>query len=304
MTKKKFVIIDAMAMLYRAYYAFMSRPLVTSKGEPTSAVYGFLTQMIRVIEETKPDILAVAFDSKEKTFRHDIYAGYKASRQAMPDDMVPQIHRIKEIIEAFNIPLYINPGYEADDIIGTAVRLAEEKNMVSYAVTPDKDYIQLITENVKLIKSGKSSEELIITDLSKATEEYGFEPKYMIDFLALVGDSSDDIPGVAGIGPKTAQPLINEFGHLENIYNKIEAIEKKSVKSKLELNKDNAFLSKKLASIITDIKMEFDFETKIQDPDFEKLLSIFTELEFRTLFDKVKKIYNSEQIEVKEFRTR
>jgi len=294
MTKKKFVIIDALAMAYKAYFAFMNRPLVSSKGEPTSAVYGFLTQLIRIIEQTKPDFLAVAFDSKEKTFRHEMYDGYKSSRSTMPDDMIPQLQRIKELVETFNIPLYINPGYEADDIIGTAVKIAEEKNLESFAVTPDKDYVQLITENVKLIKSGKSNEDLIITDINKATEEYGFEPKFMVDYLALVGDSSDDIPGVAGVGPKSAQPLIAQFGTLEDIYENLDNIERKAIRTKLEASKDNAFLSKKLAKIVTDIKMKFNFNDEISEPDYSKLQSIFNELDFKTLLQKVKKAYNFE----------
>ena len=294
MPAKKFVIIDALAMAYRAYFAFMNRPLVNSKGESTSAVYGFANQMIRVIEKTQPDLLAVAFDSKEKTFRHDIYEGYKASRSAMPDDLIPQIQKIKDLVEAFNIPLYIKAGFEADDIIGTAVKIAEEKNMISYAVTPDKDYVQLITNKVNLIKTGKASDDLIITDMEKAEEDYGFKPDFMIDFLALVGDSSDDIPGVAGIGPKTAQPLIEQFGHIESIYENIDKIEKKGVKLKLEKNKENAFLSKKLATIITDVDIEFNFDDLIQIPDFEKLQNLFNELEFKNLLGRVQKLYSSD----------
>ncbi|MBK7106721.1 MAG: DNA polymerase I [Ignavibacteriae bacterium] len=297
MAKKKFVIIDAMAITYKAYFAFMSRPLQTSSGEPTSAVYGFITQLLRIIEETKPDYLAVATDSKEKTFRHEMFDGYKASRASMPEDMIPQIHRIKEIISAFNIPLYIKPGFEADDIIGTAVKLAEQNNLESFAVTPDKDYIQLVSENIKLIKTGKSNDELIITDFEKVVNELGFEPKFMVDYLALIGDSSDDIPGVAGIGPKSAQPLIQKFGHLENIYDNLDNIDKPAIKNKLEQNRENAFLSKKLATIVTNVEMDFDFETKIKNPDFEKLQSIFNELEFKTLLEKVKKIYNSQSDE-------
>lgn len=300
MSGKKFVIIDALAMAYKAYFAFINRPLVNSKGESTSAVYGFLNQLIRVIEKTNPDLIAVAFDSKEKTFRHDLYEGYKSSRLAMPDDMIPQIQRIKDLVEAFNIPLYIKPGYEADDIIGTAVKLAEKIKLESFAVTPDKDYVQLITKKVKLIKSGKSNEDLIITDLDKAIEDYGFEPKYMIDFLALVGDSSDDIPGVKGIGPKTAQPLIKEYGSLEDIYANLEHIEKKSVKTKLEEYKESAFLSKKLATIVTDVDMEFNFNEGIKEPNFEKLDQIFNELEFKYLLARVKKIYNKENYELNE----
>ena len=297
MPQKKFVIIDALAMAYKAYFAFINRPLINSKGEPTSAVFGFANQMIRVIEETKPDLLAVAFDSKEKTFRHDIYEGYKSSRLAMPEDMIPQIQRIKELVEAFNIPLYIKPGFEADDIIGTAVKLAEKKNLESYAVTPDKDYVQLVTQNISLIKTGKATDELVITDIDKAKEIYGFEPKFMIDYLALVGDSSDDIPGVAGVGPKTAQPLIEEFGTIEDIYDNIENIEKKGLRTKLETNKENAFLSKKLATIIDDVELDYNFKDHYTGPDMTKLEKLFNELEFKNLLVRVKKIFSDTSTE-------
>ncbi|MCP5064255.1 MAG: DNA polymerase I, partial [Ignavibacteriae bacterium] len=296
MSKKKFVIIDALAMAYRAYYAFMNRPLITTSGEPTSAVFGFITQMIRVIEETKPDYLAVAFDAKEKTFRHEMYDLYKSSRSAMPDDMIPQLQRIKEFVEFMNVPLYIKPGYEADDIIGTAVKVAEQKNYISYAVTPDKDYVQLVTENIKLIKTGKSNE-LIITDKKKVFDDYGFEPKFMIDFLALVGDSSDDIPGVAGVGPKSAQPLIEQFGHLEDIYKNIDNVEKKGIKTKLENSRENAFLSKELATIVTDVKIDFTFGDELPIPNFEKLGNMFNELEFKNILLRIKKVYSDELTE-------
>ena len=179
--KRKFVIIDAMAIAYKGYYAFISRPLITASGEPTSAVFGFL----KIIEDTKPDYLAVGFDSKEKTFRHDMYENYKSSRQAMPEDMIPQIQRIKEIIEAFNIPIYILPGYEADDLIGTAVKEAEKQGFDCYAITPDKDYIQLISENIRVVKPGKSTDEIVILDEDKVREEMGFDPIQMIDYLLL-----------------------------------------------------------------------------------------------------------------------
>lgn len=170
-SQKKFVIIDAMALAYKGYYAFISRPLTNSKGEPTSAVFGFVNQLLKIIEDTNPDYIAVAFDSKEKTFRHEKYENYKSSREAMPEDMIPQIQRIKEIIEAFNIPIYILPGYEADDLVGTAVKKAEQNGFLSYAITPDKDYVQLITKNVKVIKPGKSTDEIIIIDEDKVREE-------------------------------------------------------------------------------------------------------------------------------------
>ncbi|MDZ7763305.1 MAG: 5'-3' exonuclease H3TH domain-containing protein [Melioribacteraceae bacterium] len=290
--KKKFVIIDAMALAYKGYFAFINRPLKTRNGEPTSAVFGFLNQLFKIIEDTKPDYIAVATDSKEKTFRHEKYDKYKSSREDMPEDMIPQIKRIYEVVEAFKIPLYVKPGFEADDIIGTAVNLAAKAGYDSYAITPDKDFIQLINDDIKLVRPGKSTEEIVIIDKVKAKERYGFEPSQMIDFLALVGDSSDDIPGVTGIGPKTAQPLIEQFGSIEEIYENIDKIEKKGVRTKLEKGKEDAFLSKELATIITDVEFDFNIDkTKYEQPDFEKLTKIFAELEFKTFGSKLQNLF-------------
>ncbi|MBA4405802.1 DNA polymerase I [bacterium] len=297
-SSKKFVIIDAMALAYKGYYAFISRPLTSASGEPTSAVFGFLNQLFKIIEDTKPDYLAVGFDSKEKTFRHDRYEHYKSSRQAMPEDMIPQIQRIKEIIEAFNIPLYILPGYEADDLIGTALKEAEQQGFDCYAITPDKDYIQLISPNIRVVKPGKSTDEIIILDEDKVREEMGFEPIQMIDYLALVGDASDDIPGVAGIGPKTALPLIQEFKTLENIYKNLDKINKASIVNKLVDSKENAFLSKELATIKTDTPFHMNFdEAKFHNPDLEKLFKIFAELEFKSFANKLRKLFVDKEIE-------
>lgn len=298
MINKKFIIIDALALAYKAYFAFISRPLTTSSGEPTSAVYGFLTQVLKVLEDHKPDYLAVAFDSKEKTFRHERYEAYKSSREKMPDDMIPQIDRIKSIIDSLNIPYYILPGYEADDIVGTAVKIAEIKGLDTFAVTPDKDYFQLVTDKVKVIRPGKSTDEAIIYDKQKIIDELGFEPRYMIDYLAIVGDSSDDIPGVKGVGPKGAVPLIQKYGTLENIYEHIDEIEKAGIKNKLIESKENAFLSKELATIHCEVPLEFDFDkAKFSDPDFEKVKEIFLELEFKNLFTRLMKIYQNENKE-------
>lgn len=298
MKNKLFIIIDAMALAYKAYFAFINRPLSNKKGEPTSAIYGFLTQLLKVLEDHKPDYIAVAFDSKEKTFRHEKYEAYKSSREEMPEDMIPQIGRIKQIIEALKIPVYILPGFEADDIVGTAVKKAEKLGLNSLAVTPDKDYFQLVTDKVKVVRPGKSTDEAIIYDKKKVVEELGFEPKYMVDYLALVGDSSDDIPGVPGIGPKTAVPLIQQLGSIENIYKNIDKIPKESLKKKLLENKDKAFLSKELATIHTDVPLDFDFSKAVfEKPDFEKLREIFVELEFKTLYSKLLNIYgNSDKL--------
>jgi DNA polymerase I len=294
MKNKSFVIIDAMAMAYKAYYAFINRPLINKKGEPTSAVYGFVSQMLKVLEDHKPDYIAVATDSKEKTFRHERYTAYKATRDAMPDDMIPQIGRIKEIVELMNIPLYILPGFEADDIIGTVVKLAENKGMISYAITPDKDYMQLVTEKTIVAKPGRGTDEVIFYDVKKVIEHYGFEPKQMIDYLALVGDSSDNIPGVKGVGEKTALPLIQQFGSIENLYKNLDKVDKPAVKKKLEENKENAFLSKELVTINCSVPMKFDFEkAKLEKPEFDKLRELFIELEFKNLYTRLLKVYNS-----------
>ena len=292
--KKKFVIIDAMALAYKAYFAFINRPLKTSKGEPTSAVYGFVNQLIKIFEYNKPDYIAVAFDSKEKTFRHDKYENYKSSRAEMPEDMIPQIKRIMQIIELLDIPIYILPKYEADDIIGTAVRLAEKHGLESYVITPDKDFNQLITENVKIVRPGKTTDEIVIFDTAKVKEEFGFEPKQMIDYLALVGDASDDIPGVAGVGPVTATPLIQKYGSVEGIYEHIDEIEKQGVKNKLIAGKENAIISKDLATIHCSVPLDFDFEkTLVTRPDFEKVLPVFIELEFKNLYSRLLNTYDN-----------
>ncbi len=300
--EKRFVIIDAMALAYKAYFAFVRRPLSTSKGEPTSAVYGFVTQLFKILEDTRPDYMAIAFDSKEKTFRHEMYDLYKSSREEMPDDMIPQINRIKEIIDAFNIPIFILPRYEADDIIGTAVKKAATMGLEAIAVTPDKDFIQLLDENIKIVKPGKSTEEIEIIDAHKALEIYGFEPPLMVDYLALIGDKADDIPGVKGIGPVNAKPLIQKFGTIENIYDNLHKIEKKSIREKLERQRETAFLSKKLAKIITDVPLVMDIEkTKFHNPNFDKLSKLFVELEFKNFGAKLVKLFaNKDSVKIEE----
>ncbi len=293
METKKIVIIDAMALAYKAYFAFINRPLISSKGEPTSAVYGFINQLLKIMEENKPDYLAVAFDSKEKTFRHDKFEAYKSSRAEMPEDMIPQIDRIKQIIETMKIPIYIMPKYEADDIIGTIVKKAEEAGLESYVFTPDKDFNQLVTDKVKIVKPGKSTDEIVIYDVKKVTDEFGFEPKQMIDYLALIGDKSDDIPGVAGIGPKTATPLIQAYGSVEEIYKHIDEIEKAGTKNKLIENKKSAFLSKELATIHCEVPVKINFEdAELKAPDFNKLREIFIELEFKALYSRLLNVYD------------
>ena len=292
---KKFILVDALALAYKAYFALIRRPLVTKKGEPSSAVFGFVNQLFKILETNRPDYIAVAFDSKEKTFRHEKYEAYKANREAMPDDLIPQIDRIKQIIEALNIPVYIMPRYEADDIIGSAASKAEKEGLECIVITPDKDFNQLITDKIKIARSSKTADDMIIWDKKYFTEQFGFkEPKQMIDYLALVGDASDNIPGVKGIGEKTAIPLIQKYGSVEALYEHLDEITSESVKNKLSVNKENAFISKDLATIDCKVDLEFNFENaKFTPPDFEKIKEIFTELEFKTLYGKFLAIYSN-----------
>ncbi|OGV18343.1 MAG: DNA polymerase I, partial [Ignavibacteria bacterium RIFOXYA2_FULL_37_17] len=209
--------------------------------------------------------------------------------------------RIKQLIEVMNIPLYIIPRYEADDIIGTAACKAEQLGLETFIITPDKDFNQLITDKVKVIKpGGKVSDEIVVYDTAKVKEEFGFEPGQMIDYLALIGDSSDDIPGVAGVGPKTATPLIQKYGSIENLYNHIDEIEKPALKNKLIEGKENAILSKDLATIHCEVPLEFNFENaKFTKPDFDSLRKIIVELEFKDIYNRLLSIYDSSSANAK-----
>ncbi|NUN08573.1 MAG: DNA polymerase I [Ignavibacteriaceae bacterium] len=291
---QRLVLIDTLALAYKAYFAFIRNPLRTKTGEPTSAVFGFVNQFIKILEDLKPDYIAAAFDSKEKTIRHEMFPLYKSNRSEMPDDMVPQIARIRQVIESFSVKTLINPGYEADDIIGTIAKKYASSEIEVLCVTPDKDYIQLLEGNIKLIKPGKSTEEIDIITYEKAQESYGFAPELMIDYLAILGDKSDFIPGVKGIGEVGALELISKFGSLENIYSNLDIVEKKSIRDKLIADRDNAFLSKKLATIILDVPFEISLdELKFSGVEFNEIVPLFEELEFKNSILRVRKLFSA-----------
>ncbi len=293
-------LIDAMAMIYRAYFAMISRPLMTRKGENTSAIYGFVATILKIIEEEKPDHLAVCFDTDKPTFRHNIFPTYKAQRQEIPTDMPWQIQKIKEIVKSFNISLIEIDGYEADDIIGTLSKKAEAENALSYMVTPDKDFMQLVSDKTfqyKPIKSTSGAKviEAEIIDKDAVITKFGVPPEKVVDVLGLMGDASDNIPGVRGVGEKTAVALIQEFGSIENLYANIDKLTKEKLKETLLKYKDDAFLSKKLVTINTNVPLGISFhDLKIGKFDMQKIVRLFEELEFKELF---KKIENSKQIE-------
>ena len=285
---ERFFIIDGMAIAYRAYFAFINRPLMNSKGMNTSAVFGFVNTLEKILSDEKPDHVAVAFDTSEPTFRHERYAEYKATREKMPDDMVEQLPYLKKIVQGYNIPLLELPGWEADDIIGTLARRAEGHDLECYLVTPDKDFMQLITERVKMYKPGKSSDQYEVVDIEGVREKFGVAPEQVVDVLGLMGDSSDNIPGVKGIGEKTAIPLIQEYGSIAALYEHLDDISKKGVRTKLEDQRDEAFLSRDLVVIDTEAPVDVDpQDLRFTEKDRAALRAIFEELEMRSFIEKL-----------------
>ncbi len=286
--KERLYLIDAMALAYRAYFAFIRQPLMNSKGENTSAVYGFVTFLNRILSQEIPDHIAVVFDTAKPTFRHKAYKEYKATRQKMPDDMITQIPIIKEVVRAYNIPVVEMDGYEADDVIGTLAKQAEREGVLTFLVTPDKDFMQLVSDTTKIFKPGKFGTDVEIVDRDGVNQKFGVTPDKVIDVLGLIGDASDNVPGVPGIGEKTAIPLIQKYGSIEEIYRHLEEIPQKGVRAKLETNKDLAFLSKQLVTIDIDVPLLINFHSlKAEKKNNSKLIELFKVLEFRSLISKL-----------------
>lgn len=287
--RERLFLLDGMALAYRAYYSFIQRPLINSKGINTSAIYGFVTALMKILDDEKPDHIAVVFDTKHPTFRHTMYPEYKATRQKMPEDMAAQIDKLKETVRAFSVPSIELNGFEADDIIGTLARRAEKEDVITYMVTGDKDYMQLISPTIKMYKPGKGGGEVEIVDEDGVREKFGVSPAQVIDILGLIGDSSDNIPGVPGIGPKTATPLIQQYGTIPALYDHLDEIPQKGVREKLLKNRELAFLSRKLVTIDTSVPVTIDFhELRASTADATALISLFDELEFRSLAGKLR----------------
>lgn len=281
---KRLYLIDGMAVLFRGYYALLNAGLRSREGEPTGATFAFISNLERLLEQEKPDLIAVAWDSAAKTFRHDQFEAYKANRPDFPEEMVPQLIRVKELIGYYHIPCLEIPGYEADDIIGTIARRGEEAGYEVFCVTPDKDFLQLVTERVKVYKPAKPGQPPEIVDIAGVKERFGVTPQQVIDVLALMGDSSDNVPGVKGIGEKTAIPLIQEYGSVENLYERVEEVPKKGVKTKLINDRDSAFLSKELVTIHTAVPVDVPLEElHLDPPDIPKLVRLFDLLGFKSL---------------------
>ncbi|MCX5692811.1 MAG: DNA polymerase I [Candidatus Omnitrophica bacterium] len=290
MTKKeKLFLIDGNSYCYRAFYAI--KELRNSKGRPTNAVYGFILMLKKLLEKEKPAYIGVAFDLKGPTFRHEQFDGYKVHRKPMPDDLVSQMGLIKETISAYNIPIFEKQGFEADDILATIAKKISQQGIEVYIVTGDKDMLQIVDNNIKVYSTHKDE---LVYDSEAVKERFsGLGPENITDFIALAGDATDNIPGVRGIGEKTAIELIKEFGSLDNLYKNLDKIKSESRKRMLSEQEDSARMSKELATVDSEVPIEIDADVmRSTGPDSEKLLAIFKELEFKNFAREIASCYS------------
>lgn len=284
---KRLFLLDAYALIYRSYFAFIKNPRFNSKGLNTSAMYGFVNILEQLLREQNPTHIAVVFDLNIPTFRHEMFTEYKANREVMPEDLQKSIPYIRKIIEAYHIPILEKAGYEADDVIGTLAKKAETMGYTTYMMTPDKDYAQLVSENIFMYKPSRGGEAPEIWGIPEVQENFMIdEPWQVIDVLGLMGDTADNIPGCPGVGPKTAMKLISEFKSVDGLYQNIET-QKGKLKDNLIEHEQQVRMSRELAKIILNVPVDFD-ETKLimEDPNVPKLNEIFTELEFKQLLKK------------------
>ena len=282
--KPRLLILDGHGIIHRAYYAFKEPLTVRRTGEIVSAVFGFANTLLTVADELKPTHIAVALDPPGKTFRHEKDATYKAQRAETPDDLSSQFGRIDELIDAFAIPVYMERGYEADDVLGTLAKQAEEQGIETYLVTLDSDVVQLIRPNVKIFMMRPYTRDTVIYDAKKAKERYQIDPEQMPDFKGLKGDTSDNIPGVPGVGDKTAVKLLQEFGTVEGIYDHIDDVMPEKLRERLREHEQQARHSKDMAIITTDVPVTLDLDACAYPQfDRERVLGLFKELEFKSL---------------------
>jgi DNA polymerase I len=298
-SEKKLFLLDAYALIFRAYYAFINRQMFNSKGLNTSAVFGFTVTLDEVLRDYFPTHIGVVFDPPSPTFRHKMYEPYKATREETPEEIKKAVPFIKEIINGFNIPVVEVEGYEADDVIGTLAKQAEKQGFKVFMMTPDKDFSQLVSGNIFMFKPRKSGEKPEILGVREINDWFQIkDPLQVIDIMALWGDSSDNVPGAPGIGEKTAKKLISEYGSLENLFENAQNLKGKQKESILNF-KDQIILSKKLVTI--DINVPFKFsseEFKLKSPDIDKLNKVFKELEFRTIAERIIGSYTKKSVQL------
>jgi len=283
---ERLMLLDGFGLVYRGYYALP--PLTTSKGELVNGVFGFCSIVLRGFADLKPDYVAVSFDLSGPTFRHEQYAEYKATRTRMPDDLAAQFPKVREVVKALRIPVYEQQGYEADDVIGTLVGQAEQAGVETTIVTVDLDMLQLVTDRVRLMTTRSGVENTVIYDPARIWERYGLRPDQMIDYKALKGDPTDNIPGVPGVGEKTAAKLIAEYGTLDSLYARIEEVKPEKLREKLREHRDAVYQGKDLTTIVRDVPVTLDLEAaRLGDYDRDTVIRLFREYEFRTLIERL-----------------
>ena len=297
MSKKKLFLIDAYALIFRAYYAFIKNPVVNSKGFETSAILGFFNSIFDIKRREKPEYLSVVFDKGGSTDRSAIYSEYKSNRSATPEVILDSVPYIYSILNGLGITTLDLEGYEADDIIGTVAKNAEKNGFEVYMVTPDKDFAQLVTENIFLYKPARFGNGIEIMGIDEVNKKFEIDsPIKVIDYLGMMGDSVDNIPGIPGVGDKTAKKFIKDYGSIEGLYENTHELKGK-LKEKVQENHNLAMLSKKLATIITDVPIEYELEKlKISKPLSEQIISIFDELEFKRLKESYFKLFNDSNL--------
>jgi len=286
--KKKLVLIDGHSLAYRAFHA-LPQDMKTSQGELTNAVYGFTSMLLNVLQEEKPSHIAVTFD-KGLTFRHEVYADYKAHRAKMPEDMRSQMARVRQMVETLGIPVFEQEGYEADDLLGTLASQAGQQGVDTLIVTGDMDLLQLVDEHTRVLTSRWRFSDTVVYDLDGVQERYGLPPGQLVEYKALVGDKSDNIPGVTGVGEKTAVKLLQKYRSLEEVYEHLDEVQSR-FRNKLDAGRDAAFLSRHLATIVRDAPVELDLDAcRVRPIDHEQTMDLFRELEFRTLARRLSEI--------------
>ncbi len=286
MTRPKLVLIDGHSLAFRAFHA-LPLSLATPNGELTNAVFGFTSMLLNVLREHQPEYVAVAFDVG-KTFRHEMYPEYKGHRERTPEELETQIERIKQVVEALNIPIFTAEGYEADDVLATLARQAEQQGVDCLIVTGDRDILQVVDDHIHVLTSGRQFSDTIIYTPEVVAEKYGLRPEQLVDLKALVGDESDNIPGVRGVGEKGATTLLEKYGSLDAVYEKVAEIAPERIRKALEEGREDAELSRNLGRIITDVPIRLDLEAcRTRDYDRARVIDLFQELAFRSLVDRL-----------------
>ncbi|HEY7522772.1 MAG TPA: DNA polymerase I [Candidatus Limnocylindrales bacterium] len=283
---ERLMLLDGYGLVYRGFFALP--PLTTSKGDLVNGVFGFCSIVLRGVADLKPDYIAVSFDLPGPTFRHEQYAEYKATRSKMPDDLRDQFPKVREVVKALRIPVYEMQGYEADDVIGTITRQTEALDLETTIVTVDLDMLQLVTGKTRLMTTRSGVENTVIYDLARIDERFGLRPDQMVDYKALKGDPTDNIPGVPGVGEKTAARLIGQFGTLDAVYERLDEVSPEKLRDKLREHREQVFIGRELSRIVRDLPITLDLDAaRIGDYDRETVVRLFREYEFRTLIDRL-----------------